>query len=112
MIRLFILLMIVLPGALSAQEVPAAEMQKIYEEIKTTYKYDLVLVPSDNSKKIDCPSVFRKGKNWYMTYIVFDGSGYETWLATSKSLLGWKTLGRLMSFSDTTGPGKMVWDAN
>ena len=52
-----------------------------------------------------------------MTYILFDGSGYETWLAKSKDLLQWKTLGKIMSFSDTSisvvsdnyGEG---WDAN
>ena len=92
----------------SAQkEVPQQVMQKIYEEVKTPYKYGLVITPADDSKKIDCPSVFRKGKYWYMSYIVFDGRGYETWLAKSKNLLDWKTLGRIMSFSDTTD-----WDNN
>lgn len=88
--------------------VPETVMQSIYDEIKTPYKYGLVIVPGDDSKKIDCPSVFRKGDNWYMTYLVFDGRGYETWLAESDDLLHWKTKGRLISFSkDTT-----VWDAN
>ncbi|MEO8405653.1 MAG: glycosylase, partial [Chitinophagaceae bacterium] len=67
------------------------------------------VIPTDDSKKIDCPSVFRKGNNWYMTYIQFDGRGYETWLATSKDLLHWKTTGRILSFSDSTKPG---WDKN
>jgi len=82
-------------------------MQRIYTEVKTPYKYGLILVPADDSKKIDCPSVFRKGNTWYMTYIQFDGRGYETWLSESKDLLHWKTLGRIMSFSDTT-----QWDNN
>lgn len=94
------------------KEVPQAVMQSVYEEVKTPYKYGLVVVPSDQSKKIDCPSVFRKGKSWYMTYIVFDGRGYETWLAKSKDLLHWKTQGRIMSFSDTTDPAATSWDAN
>jgi predicted GH43/DUF377 family glycosyl hydrolase len=89
------------------KEVPQQQMQQVYDEIKTPYKYGLVMVPENDSKKIDCPSVFRKGKNWYMTYIVFDGRGYETWLAKSKNLLQWKTLGRIMSFSDTGD-----WDNN
>jgi hypothetical protein len=42
-----------------------------------------------------------------MTYIQFDGRGYETWLAKSKDLLQWTTLGKLMSFSDTSD-----WDNN
>ena len=106
--------LLIIPGLLisvlvlaQAKEVPQQVMQKIYEEIKTPYKYGLIITPPDNSKKIDCPSVFRKGKDWYMTYIVFDGRGYETWLAKSKNLLDWKTLGRIMSFSDTAD-----WDNN
>ncbi|MET0463813.1 MAG: glycosylase [Chitinophagaceae bacterium] len=82
-------------------------MQQIYEEVKTPYKYGLVVVPQDNNKKIDCPTVFRKGKDWFMSWIVFDGRGYETWLAKSKDLLHWENLGRIMSFSDTTD-----WDNN
>ncbi|HSC55087.1 MAG TPA: hypothetical protein VLC98_15755 [Phnomibacter sp.] len=82
-------------------------MQKVYEEVKTPYKYGMVVVPDTTTKKIDCPSVFRQGNKWYMTYIQFDGRGYETWLATSADLLQWKTLGKLMSFSDTAD-----WDNN
>jgi predicted GH43/DUF377 family glycosyl hydrolase len=82
-------------------------MQRIYEQVKTPYKFGLVVVPKEAAKKIDCPSVFRKGKIWYMTYIQFDGRGYETWLAKSKNLLQWETIGRLMSFSDTAD-----WDNN
>jgi predicted GH43/DUF377 family glycosyl hydrolase len=95
-----------------AADVQAAVMEDIYQQVKTPYKYGMVVTPADNSKKIDCPSVFRKGKKWYMTYIVFDGRGYETWLATSKNLLEWKTLGRILSFSDTTNPASNGWDSN
>jgi hypothetical protein len=76
-----------------------AEMQAVYNEVRTPFKYGMVVVPGDDSKKIDCPSVFRKGKNWYMTYVLFDGRGYETWLAKSADLLNWNTLGRVMSLA-------------
>jgi predicted GH43/DUF377 family glycosyl hydrolase len=101
-------------GKLQAQqkEVSQTVMQQIYDEVKTPYKYGLVVVPDSESKKIDCPSVFRKGNNWYMTYILFDGRGYETWLAKSKDLLQWKTLGKILSFGDTTNADTMEWDAN
>jgi len=89
------------------KEVPQPVMQQVYEQIKTPFKYGLVVVPPDDGKKIDCPSVFRKGNSWYMTYIMFDGRGYETWLAKSDNLLNWKTLGKIMSFSDST-----EWDSN
>jgi predicted GH43/DUF377 family glycosyl hydrolase len=88
--------------------VPEKEMQRIYQEVKTPFKYGLVLVPADNSHKTDCPSVFRKDNNWFMTYLDFDGHGYETWLAKSTDLLHWESLGRILSFSsDTT-----QWDCN
>ena len=98
--------------SIAQNEVPQAVMQNIYNEVKTPYKYGLVVTPENDSKKIDCPSVFRKGKNWYMTYIQFDGRGYETWLAKSKDLLEWKTIGRLMSFGDTTNTDNLEWDVN
>lgn len=89
------------------KEVSPEVMRQVYEQVKTPYKYGLVIVPDDDTKKVDCPSVFRKGNKWYMSYIIFNGRGYETWLAKSDDLLNWKTEGRMMSFSsDTT-----QWDA-
>jgi len=90
-------------GKTKPQVVPTTVMQKIYEEVKTLHKYGMVLTPENDSKKLDCPSVFRKGNKWLMTYLVFDGRGYETWLAESDDLLHWTTKGRILSFStDTT----------
>jgi predicted GH43/DUF377 family glycosyl hydrolase len=95
-------------SAQARKEVAAADMQKVYDEIKTPYKYGLVVLPKNDSFKTDCPSVFRKNNKWYMSYFVFDGRGYETWLAESNDLLNWKTLGRILSFnSDST-----KWDAS
>jgi predicted GH43/DUF377 family glycosyl hydrolase len=51
---------------------------------------------------MDCPTIFRKNDKWIMTYIVFDGRGYETWLAKSDNLIDWKIQGKIMQFSDTT----------
>jgi predicted GH43/DUF377 family glycosyl hydrolase len=93
-------------------EVPQSVMEQIHNEAKTPYKYGLVVTPESDSKKIDCPSIFRKGKNWYMTYILFDGRGYETWMAKSKNLLEWETIGRIMSFGDTTNKDNLEWDVN
>ena len=83
-------------------------MQKVYDEVKTPYKYGLVVIGDDSTKKTDCPTVFRYNNTWYMSYIIFDGKGYETWLAQSDDLLQWKTLGKLLSFSSDTS----LWDAN
>jgi predicted GH43/DUF377 family glycosyl hydrolase len=65
------------------------------------------MVSTEESKKIDCPGIFRKGNQWYMVYIIYDGRGYETWLAKSSDLLKWKTMGKILSFTDTT-----TWDSN
>ncbi|MFT4095080.1 MAG: glycosylase [Niabella sp.] len=89
-----------------SQHVPETIMQKIYEEVKTPYKYGLLLLPPGKDKKVDCPTIYRFRNAWYMTYIAFDGTGYETWLASSKDLLHWKNLGKQMSFSDSG------WDAS
>ena len=93
--------------ATTGNAVSESAMQAIYEKIKTPHKYGLVLVPQDKTKKMDCPSVFRKGDSWFMSYLIFDGRGYETWLAKSPDLLHWTTMGRIMSFGDST-----TWDGN
>lgn len=88
------------------------EMKRIYHEVRTPYKYGLVVAPTDNNHKIDCPTVFRVGDEWVMTYVVYngkgglDGRGYETWMATSPDLLHWQTQGRLLSYRDEG------WDMN
>lgn len=95
-----------------AQKISKNVMQKIYDEVKTPYKYGMVVAPKDNYHQIDCPMVYREGGKWYMTYVVYngkdgtDGRGYETWLATSDDLLQWKTLGRLLCYADKG------WDMN
>ncbi len=104
----FILICIVLSLPVTAQSgnVSPEKMKQVYEEIKTPYKYGLVLVPEGTSTMVDCPSVFRYKKAWYMTYLTFDGKGYETRIAKSDDLLHWKDLGKILSFTTDT------WDAN
>ena len=106
------------------------EMRPVYEASLTPYKYGMVVVPEDERHKVDCPTVFRQGDRWYMTYVIYngkggkDGRGYETWLSESDDLLHWRTLGRLLSYigEDTQHNAKNVnpdpwldtlrWDAN
>ena len=97
--------------ATTGNAVSEEKMQSIYEQVQTPYKYGLIMTPPEN-KKMDCPTVFRKGDSWFMSYLLFDGRGYETWLAKSPDLLHWTTEGRIMSFSDTTGASTPGWDAN
>lgn len=86
--------------------VSEAEMNRIYNEIKTPFKYGVVFKHPDSTKMIDSPTIFRNNGKWQMTYIVFDGRGYETWLAESENLLDWQSKGKLLSFTENT------WDAN
>ena len=92
----------------AAQEVPKAVMEHIYQEVKTPFKYGLVVAPADNYHKFDCPTVFRDGNKWLMTYVCYDGKdgtdgrGYETWLAESDDLLHWTTKGKVLQLPSTT----------
>lgn len=86
--------------------VPQNVMESVFKEVKTPFKYGVVFKHPDSTKLIDSPTIFRKNKKWYMTYILYDGQGYETWLAESNNLLEWKSKGKILSFSEGT------WDAN
>lgn len=48
----------------------------------------------------DCPTVFQlpDDPKWYMTFIGFDGRGYQSFLAESDDLVRWKQLGLAMGF--------------
>jgi len=93
--------------SLHAQEnVSAEKMQEVYEQVRTPYKYGLVIAPKNDSFKVDCPTVFRKGSDWYMSYISFDGRGYQTLLAKSSDLLHWTTIDTMLSFDEDSS-----WDA-
>ncbi|UQZ81835.1 Glycosyl hydrolases family 43 [Paenibacillus konkukensis] len=41
---------------------------------------------------VDCPFVFQHNSRFYMMYVGFDGTGYQTALATSGDLLHWEHL--------------------
>ena len=41
-------------------EVPQEEMERIYHEIKTPYKYGVVFQHPDSTKMVDSPTIFRK----------------------------------------------------
>ena len=81
-------------------------MNTVYETVKTPFKYGVVFSHPDTSKMMDSPSIFRWKGRWYMSYIVFDGRGYETWIAMSKDLLHWESKGRILSFT------KAGWDSD
>lgn len=82
-------------------------MERIYDEVKTPYKFGVVLKGESKEEMVDCPSVFRYRQKWYMMYVAISGKiGYQTYLAQSDDLLHWEKLGRILSF---TTPGE--WDS-
>jgi len=96
----------VAPGAKATAAAPIDEaaLRRVYDEVKTPFKYGIVLRGSA-TEKIDCPNVFRRDGRWFMVFIAFDGRGYETRLATSDDLLHWRPLGTILP---RRGEG---WDA-
>jgi predicted GH43/DUF377 family glycosyl hydrolase len=81
------------------REVTPDEMRRVHDEVKTPYKYGIVLRPGED-ESVDCPNVFRFGGKWYMVYIGIKGkTGYETFLAESENLVDWRPLGKVLPFA-------------
>jgi predicted GH43/DUF377 family glycosyl hydrolase len=91
-----------IPEALRAvREVPTTVMQRVYDAVKTPYKYGVILRPREG-ESVDCPNVFRHGDRWYMLYVgIRNEVGYETRLAVSDDLLSWTPLGTVLPFRDS-----------
>ena len=88
-----------------ASDVSDAEMQKVYDEFKTPYKYGIVM-PQEDGDPVDSPNIFRKDGVWYMLYLRFlNKTGYVAKLAKSKDLLHWESLGTVAPFRERG------WDA-
>ena len=72
-------------------------MQTVYDEVKTPFKYGVVLNGGGPGELVDCPSVFRSGEHWYMMYVAITNKvGYQTFLARSDDLLHWDKLGKIL----------------
>jgi predicted GH43/DUF377 family glycosyl hydrolase len=62
---------------------------------RTPYKYPELILKGTGNKKdfdslaVDDPIVFRADGKFYMLYIGFDGTGYQTGLASSQDLIHW-----------------------
>lgn len=99
---LLLLLWPAMASALNDQDTSAvsqSRMQAIRDEVRTPYKYGVVIEPPAG-KKVDCPTVFRYGGKWYMVYVQFEAPpslGYTTQLAESADLLHWNLLGTILN---------------
>ncbi len=98
------LIFVVSPAVLLGAEVSAERMRQVYEEVKTPFKYGVVIRGEDH-RPVDCPSVFRFDRKWYMVYVCMNRVGYETHVAESDDLLSWRPLGKILSFR------QQGWDA-
>ena len=69
---------------------------------RTPYKYGKLIleksgVPgSFDERSVDCPFVFTANGCFYMTYIGYDGKGYQTGLAASSDLVHWAREGLIL----------------
>jgi predicted GH43/DUF377 family glycosyl hydrolase len=82
-------------------------LAQIYDEVKTPFKYGVVLQGDDTNELVDCPSIFRRDGHWYMMFVANRNKvGYQTFLAQSEDLLHWQKLGKILSFQPTN-----QWDA-
>lgn len=70
------------------------------------YYPDHVIAPKPNIKgfekvhKTDVPTVFQipDDKKWYMTFIGFDGDGYQSFIAESDDLVNWSNMRLAMGY--------------
>ncbi|WP_246447581.1 hypothetical protein [Novosphingobium flavum] len=70
---------------------------------RTPWKYPKLIlggsgIPgSFDEKAVDCPFVFSVGDTFYLTYVGFDGTGYQTGICSSPDLINWTRLGVIMA---------------
>lgn len=69
---------------------------------RTPYKYNRRVLEksgvagSFDERSVDCPFVFSANGRFYMTYVGYDGVGYQTGLAQSDDLVRWQRAGLIM----------------
>jgi predicted GH43/DUF377 family glycosyl hydrolase len=94
----FLLVACLMVCAAGAADISPQRMQAIYAEVKTPFKYGIV-IPAPEGRNVDCPTVFRHGDRWYMVYVQLEKNpqGYTTQLAASDDLLHWQPRGTILS---------------
>ena len=92
----------------AAETVTPERMREVRALLDTPVKRGAVMEFSD--RFTDCPSVFRYGGRWIMTFIAISKdtavSGYETHFAESDDLLSWEYRGPVLKRD-----GSRVWDS-
>jgi predicted GH43/DUF377 family glycosyl hydrolase len=89
-----------LASALAAHRICAAD--DAAAPYRTAYKYGKLVVAASpdpsafDSRSVDCPFVFHHRGRYWMSYVGFDGAGYQTGLASSEDLLTWRREGCIL----------------
>jgi predicted GH43/DUF377 family glycosyl hydrolase len=84
--------------ACASQSPIAARASDAVAPFRTPYKYPKLVVTASgekgafDSRSVDDPIVFRANGSFYMLYIGFDGTGYQTGLASCDDLVTWKRI--------------------
>jgi predicted GH43/DUF377 family glycosyl hydrolase len=69
---------------------------------ETPHKIGKLILSADtdpkafDSRSVDCPFVFYHSGEFHMTYIGWDGTGYQTGLASSRDLVSWRKRGCIL----------------
>lgn len=72
------------------------------EHLLTPYKYGKPVLSGTgehgrfDQNAVDCPTPFWHNGRYYMLFVGFDGTGYQTGLAASDDLLHWDKLGVIL----------------
>lgn len=72
------------------------------QALETPYKYGKRVLSASgdagafDSKSVDVPFVFQHDGSFYMSYVGWDGIGYQTGLASSEDMVSWTKLGVIL----------------
>lgn len=90
-------------GGMASARFPALAADDPLAPYRTPYKYGkLVLAGSGvkgtfDEKLVDCPFVFSHEGRFFMTYVGWDGAGYQTGIAQSDDLIHWRRKGVILA---------------
>ncbi len=72
-------------------------------DYRTPYKYPKLILGGSgvagtfDAKSVDCPFVFSADGKFYLTYVGFDGEGYQTGICESTDLINWTRKGVILA---------------
>src|SRR5438105_3333894 len=103
--RAFLRALALAAGTSLADSVPARQATPSKLDLavfRTPYKSGKLVLErsgvagSFDARSVDCPFVFSAHARFYMTYVGYDGIGYQTGLAESRDLVHWQRAGLIL----------------